>query len=235
MDEKEVKRALLNIYPRLFSEYGPQHWWPARTRFEVITGAILTQSAAWTNVEKAIENLKQAGALSPGTIRRMSQDKLAMLIHPCGYYNTKARKLKAFAGWLGEQYSDDLDRLFAQDIEELRRQLLNVYGIGEETADSIILYAGNKPIFVIDAYTRRIVNRLGLAPNINSYTALQRLFMANLPADTTLFNEYHALLVRLAKEVCRTSPLCRQCCLNPGRRTGSEPSEGNFPCRKIHK
>ena len=235
MDEKEVKRALLNIYPRLFSEYGPQHWWPARTRFEVITGAILTQSAAWTNVEKAIENLKQAGALSPGTIRRMSQDKLAMLIHPCGYYNTKARKLKAFAGWLGEYYYDNLDRLFDQATGELRHKLLDVYGIGEETADSILLYAGNKPVFVIDAYTRRIMSRLGLAPNVNSYTAFQRLFMANLPAEVQIFNEYHALLVRLAKEVCRKSPLCGQCCLNPGRKSGNEPSKGHFPCRKIHK
>ena len=235
MDDQEVKRNLLNIYQRLFAEYGPQHWWPAKTPFEVIVGAILTQSAAWTNVEKAIENLKKARALSPGAIRKMPQDELATLIHSCGYYNTKARKLKAFTGWLGERYSDDLDRLFAQDIGGLRRQLLNVYGIGEETADSIILYAGNKPIFVIDAYTRRIINRLGLAPNINSYTAFQGLFIANLPADAALFNEYHALLVRHAKEVCRARPLCRQCCLNTGRTTGSEPSNECFPCWGIHK
>ncbi|OGO18986.1 MAG: endonuclease [Chloroflexi bacterium RBG_16_50_11] len=228
MDDQKLKRVIGDIYERLFTRYGPQHWWPARTRFEVIVGAILTQSAAWKNVEKAIANLKQAGALSPDALRRMPQEKLAALIHSCGYYNVKARKLKAFAGWLGEQYKDNLDRLFAQETGELRRQLLDVYGIGEETADSIILYAGNKPIFVIDAYTRRIIGRLGITTHSNSYAAFQMLFTDNLPADTKLFNEYHALLVRLAKEVCRTRPLCQQCCLNPSSRA---LDGGQFPCQ----
>ncbi|MBN1692906.1 MAG: endonuclease [Dehalococcoidales bacterium] len=232
MDEKEVKRVLPDVYRRLFNKYGPQHWWPAEEPFEVITGAILTQSAAWTNVDKAIKNLKQAGALTPETIRRMPQEKLAALIHPCGYFNTKARKLKAFTGWLGKKYNDDLDRLFKQDIPELRQQLLGVYGIGEETADSIILYAGNKPVFVIDAYTRRIISRLGLAPQNNSYSAYQKLFTAHLPADVKLFNEYHALLVRLAKETCRTKPLCHECCLNQDKEPLSAPHRGYFPCRR---
>ncbi len=232
MDEKEIKRVLLDVYQRLFREYGPQHWWPAEEPFEVITGAILTQSAAWTNVDKAISNLKRAGALTPAAMRRTPQEKLAALIHSCGYFNAKARKLKAFADWLGAKYNDDLDRLFKQGIPEIRRQLLGVYGIGEETADSIILYAGYKPVFVIDAYTRRIISRLGLAPPNNRYSAYQTLFTANLPSDVKLFNEYHALLVRLAKEVCRTKPLCHKCCLNPEKKPSNDPHRGYFPCRK---
>ena len=231
MDEKVVRRALLDVYQRLYDEYGPQHWWPAEERFEVIIGAILTQSAAWTNVEKAVRNLKQAGTLTSIAMRLIPQEKLAGLIHSCGYYNTKARKLKAFADWLGENYSDDLDRLFKQDVPEIRKELLSVYGIGEETADSIILYAGYKPVFVIDAYTRRIINRLGLAPR-NKYSTYQTLFMVNLPNDVKLFNEYHALLVRLGKEVCRKQPLCHECCLNQEKETLSEPLNGYFPCRR---
>jgi endonuclease-3 related protein len=194
--------------------YGPQHWWPAQEPFEVIIGAILTQSAAWSNVEKAIANLKRAAALSPEALRHLSQAEVAALIYSCGYYNAKALKVKAFAYWLGEHYQDNLNQLFAGSPEHMRQQLLSVHGIGPETADSIILYAANKPIFVIDAYTRRIMSRLGLEPDSNSYTGYQELFMDNLPADVRLFNEYHALLVHLAKDVCRKCPLCRQCCLN---------------------
>ena len=193
--------------------YGPQNWWPAQEPFEVIIGAILTQSATWGNVEKAIANLRQAKALSPETLRQIPLPELATLIHSCGYYNAKALKLKSFAHWLMD-YDDNLDKLFATDTYHLRQQLLSIHGIGQETADSIILYAGNKPIFVVDAYTRRIINRIGLAPDRNSYAAYQALFMDNLPADTQLFNEYHALLVCLAKNVCRSRPLCSQCCLN---------------------
>ncbi|MCK4863417.1 MAG: endonuclease [Dehalococcoidales bacterium] len=227
MDGQTISEILRNIYQRLMDRYGPQHWWPAIEPFEVIVGAILTQSAAWTNVEKAITNLRTAGKLSPEGLRGLHDTELARLVYSCGYYNVKSRKLKAFACWLGEQYDDDLNRLFSLDIDQLRQQLLGIYGIGEETADSIILYAGNKPIFVIDAYTRRIMSRAGLAPDSNSYSAYQALFMANLPADTRLFNEYHALLVRLAKEVCRARPLCRNCCLNS---TGTDHSTGRFPC-----
>jgi len=194
--------------------YGPQSWWPALEPFEVIVGAILTQSAAWANVEKAINNLKVAGALSPEALRRLSLAEVAGLIHPSGYYNAKALKLKSFVHWLWENYNDDLDKLFAGSVDLLRQQLLAIHGVGEETADSIILYAANKPIFVIDAYTRRIVSRIGLTPHSNSYAAYQSLFMNNLPADVGLFNEYHALLVRLAKDVCRQQPLCPRCCLN---------------------
>ncbi|MDD5339056.1 MAG: endonuclease [Dehalococcoidales bacterium] len=163
MDRLKNSRILEDIYERLFARYGPQHWWPAETPFEVITGAILTQSAAWTNVEKAIKNLKQADALKPDALRNIPQDKLAKLIHACGYFNAKARKLKAFAEWFGEGYNDSLKRLFAVETNPLREKLLRVHGIGEETADSILLYAGNKPIFVIDAYTRRIMGRVAEA------------------------------------------------------------------------
>jgi len=178
-----------------------------------MVGAVLTQSAAWLNVEKAIANLKSAKALSPRALRQLSLPEIATLIHPCGYYNAKARKLQSLAQWLGEYYNDNLNKLFANTTDQLRQQLLSIHGIGQETADSIILYAANKPIFVIDAYTRRIINRVGLAPGSNGYTAYQALFMDNLPADVGLFNEYHALLVCLGKNVCRHRPLCRQCCL----------------------
>ena len=214
MDNQSISQALQNIYHQLINYYGPQHWWPAEEPFEVIVGAILTQSAAWGNVEKAISNLKTAKTLSPKVLRRLSLSELAGLIHPCGYYNAKALKLKSFAHWLGEHYNDNLGKLFANNTDYLRQELLSIHGIGQETADSIILYAANKPIFVIDAYTRRIINRIGLALDSNSYTAYQTLFMDNLPSDVELFNEYHALLVCLAKNVCRNRPLCRQCCLN---------------------
>jgi len=213
MDDRALSQALIDIYRRLFDRFGPQHWWPAEEPFEVIAGAILTQSAAWGNVEKAIANLKAAGALPPGKLRRLSLSRLARLVHPCGYYNAKALKLKSFAFWLGNHYGDDLDRLFASDTDGLRQQLLAVHGIGQETADSILLYAADKPVFVIDAYTRRIFSRIGLTPAKDSYAGYQAFFMDNLPADVKLFNEYHALLVRLGKEVCRRRPICSQCCL----------------------
>jgi endonuclease-3 related protein len=214
MGKETISRRLLEVYQQLMDCYGPQSWWPALEPFEVIVGAILTQSAAWANVEKAINNLKAAGALSPAALRRLPLAEVAGLIHPSGYYNAKALKLKAFVNWLWENYDDDLDKLFDGSVDLLRQQLLAVHGVGEETADSIILYAANKPVFVIDAYTRRIVSRIGLAPQHNSYAAYQSLFMSNLPADVRLFNEYHALLVHLAKDVCRKQPLCSRCRLN---------------------
>jgi len=208
-----VTGKLLEVYHRLFDRYGAQHWWPADSPFEVVIGAILTQSAAWSNVEKAIGNLKAADALSVEALRQIATEELARLVYPAGYYNAKARKIKAFVDWLGENFHGDLDKLFALDIRVLRRELLSVHGVGEETADSIILYAGHKPIFVVDAYTRRIMGRLGLAPDSSSYIAFQDLFMKNLPRDEALFNEYHALFVRHGKDVCRKSPGCEQCCL----------------------
>ena len=213
MDDQKIDRILLETYNRLYERYGPQHWWPAQESFEVIVGAILTQSTTWRNVEKAIANLKKAGAMSAEKLRELPEKKLAELIYPSGYYNVKARKLKAFALWLGEKYNDHLDQLFNQTLPDLREKLLGVYGIGEETADSIILYAAGKAVFVIDAYTRRIIDRLGLTPEGNAYNDYQLLFMDNLPADVNLYNEYHALLVHLGKDICRKRPLCQKCCL----------------------
>ena len=223
--------TLSHLYDTLYREYGPQRWWPAETPFEVVIGAILTQSTSWTNVEKAIANLKAAGKLSPASLRQLSVPELAHLIHPCGYYNVKARRLKVFVDFLGARCGDDLDQLFKGDISELRGQLLGIYGIGEETADSILLYAGGRPVFVIDAYTRRIIDRLGLAPADRTYAGYKKLFTANLPADVSLFNEYHALLVRHGKEVCRKQPLCERCCLGLKKRDRRGKTGGPYPCR----
>ena len=200
------------VYRRLYQRYGPQHWWPGESRFEVIIGAILTQSAAWGNVERALQNLKAAGVFSAPALRRIGQEELAHLIRPTVYFNVKARKVKAFVNHL-VRYDDDLDAFFGQETEELRRELLSIYGIGEETADDILLYAAYKPVFVIDAYTRRILGRLELRPHRSTYSGYQELFHRNLPPDTQLYNEYHALLDRHGVEVCRTRPLCAQCCL----------------------
>ncbi len=202
------------VYNRLLARYGQQRWWPAQSPFEMMAGAILTQSAAWGNVEKAIAGLKAAGALSPQALRRMKQAELAGIIYPSGYYNAKAKKLKALADWVGKYCGDDISRLTRGSTQDLHRQLLGVHGIGPETADSILLYAAGRPVFVIDAYTRRIVDRLGLSPDgRGSYDDYQRLFTASLPADAGLFNEYHALLVRLGKDACRRKPACSRCCL----------------------
>jgi endonuclease-3 related protein len=202
------------IYDRLLARYGRQCWWPAEFPFEVMVGAILTQSAAWGNVEKVIAGLKATEALSPPALRRMKQAELAGLIYPSGYYNAKAKKLKALADWVGKYCGDDISRLARGSTQDLRRQLLGVHGVGPETADSILLYAAGRPVFVIDAYTRRIIDRLGLSPDgRGSYDDYQRLFTASLPADAGLFNEYHALLVRLGKETCRRKPVCSRCCL----------------------
>lgn len=206
-----LTNTLLQIYERLFSHYGPQHWWPGGGPFEIMVGAILTQATAWINVEKALSNLKRAKSLSAKALRQISLDELAYLIRPCGYFNVKAAKLKSLATWL-EKFGDDLNKVFALDPHELRQELLSVYGIGEETADAIILYAAKKPVFVVDAYTCRILERLTIKPG-SGYKAIQNLFHQNLPLDEGLFNEFHALFVRHAKEVCRKKPLCPKCCL----------------------
>jgi endonuclease III related protein len=210
---KTHNRKLLDIYTLLLECYGPQHWWPAGDPFEVMVGAILTQSAAWTNVEKAIVNLKNAGVLNPVALRVISFPELAGLIHACGYYNMKTRKLRALAEWFGLRFDDNLNTMKNTEINLLRQQLLEVYGVGEETADSILLYACEKPIFVIDAYTRRIVDRLGFRMRSCQYAAYQSFFMENLAQDVRLYNEYHALLVAQGKNYCRKEPRCEKCCL----------------------
>ncbi|MBI4301223.1 MAG: hypothetical protein HY664_01280 [Chloroflexi bacterium] len=222
MTSPALDRRLKEIYHLLEEHYGPQHWWPAETPFEVIVGAILTQSAAWSNVEKAIVNLKAQVALTSATLRHLPSPELAQLIYPSGYYNAKAIKLKAFVDWLEANYGGDLDSLLSLEQTSLRQKLLSIHGIGAETADSIILYAAHKPIFVIDAYTRRILQRLGLKPNEENYASYQAFLMEHLPHDPTLFNEYHALLVRHGKDTCRRKPLCQQCCLLYLCPTGSQ-------------
>ncbi|MFH0847138.1 MAG: hypothetical protein V1894_03650 [Chloroflexota bacterium] len=213
MTEPATKERLELIYTNLLNHYGPQHWWPGEESFEVMVGAVLTQSCNWGNVVKAINNLKKSDALSPQALRQIGLEELSRLIRPSGYHNAKALKLKTLAAWLGERCHDNIERLANYDTEELRRMLLAIYGIGEETADSILLYALGKPVFVIDTYTRRILNRLGIKFKGDRYRDYQALFMAKLPHDTRLFNEYHALLVRLGKDVCRKEPACPKCCL----------------------
>jgi endonuclease-3 related protein len=209
-----ANERLLDVYDRLYAAYGPQHWWPGDSAFEVIVGAILTQSAAWTNVEKALNNLKVAGALSPEAIDELPQGELARLVRPSGYYNAKARKLKAFVTLLDRGYGGDFETMLTAPTEELREALLSTHGLGPETADSILLYAAGRPVFVIDAYTRRTFSRLGFAPERDTYDGWQGLFVESLPLSAPLFNEYHALIVRLGKGACRKQPLCRDCPLS---------------------
>jgi len=202
---------LLDVYGRLYAAYGPQRWWPGETPFEVIVGAVLTQAAAWTNVERAIANLKAAGALSPEGLARLDERHLARIVHPAGYFNAKARKLKAFVEMLRAEFGGDLERMLAAPVAELRPLLLATHGIGPETADAILLYAAGRPVFVIDAYTRRLFSRLAVAPDRDTYDAWQALFARNLEPDAALFNEYHALIVRHGKERCRRRPVCGGC------------------------
>ena len=213
-----------DVYGRLLDTYGPQHWWPGETAFEVIVGAILTQSAAWTNVEKALANLRAAGALSPGVLHGLDEGEIARLIRPSGYFNAKARKLKAFVEMLHERHGGDLDALLALPMGELRSLLLSTHGIGPETADSILLYAAGRPSFVVDAYTRRLFSRIGMKPAADTYQAWQRLFMEALPADAATFNEYHALIVAHGKGVCRKTPRCGECTLRELCGVGRAPT-----------
>ena len=199
------------IYAALLEAYGAQHWWPGASPFEVIVGAILTQRVTWSNVERAIASLKEAGLMNPASLAQAPLGRVASLIRPCLYYNAKAEKLRAFLDLLFERHGGNLTRLLALPIDSLRHELLCVRGIGEETADAIILYAAGKPSFVVDAYTRRIVARLGLVEERVRYNELRGFLMRSLPADVALYNEYHALLVRHGKERCRPRPGCTGC------------------------
>jgi endonuclease-3 related protein len=210
-DDRELAERLTAIFHRLASHFGPRHWWPAETPFEVCVGAILTQNTNWGNVEKAIAKLKRDGLLSPEAIRDMPGERLAEVIRPAGFFNVKSRRLKEFVAFLFDRYAGSLDRMFAGDWQSLREELLAVRGIGPETCDSILLYAGHKPTFVVDAYTRRVFSHLGLIAPQSSYEEMRAFFMAHLPADVALFNEYHALIVEQAKVYCRTSPRCPGC------------------------
>lgn len=210
------------IYRRLYQRYGPQGWWPGDGPLDVVIGAILAQAAAWSNVERAIRSLKDAGCWSLESIDHRPEPELAHIIRPSGYFNAKARKLKAFAGHVVRHHGGDLGSFLSQDTGQLRAELLSIYGIGPETADDILLYAAGRPSFVVDAYTRRILHRVGIGPTggKDSYYAYQALFHDNLPPDATLFNEYHALLDRHAKEACTKVPRCPGCCLREVCATG---------------
>ena len=209
-----LRKSLLEIYKILYREFGPQRWWPGETPFEVIVGAILTQNTAWTNVSKAIDNLKKESHLLPETLYSLPLPRLARLIRPSGYYNIKTKRLKEFLNFLFNEYNGSLEKMFKTDLSELREKLLKVNGIGPETADSILLYAGNYPIFVIDAYTKRILSRHNIITDGMDYHSLQRFFMDNLAEDADLYNEYHALIVKTAKDFCKKKPVCELCPLN---------------------
>lgn len=203
------------IYQRLYRAYGFQGWWPGDGPFDVVVGAILTQATAWTNVERAIDAMKQAGCWSIQAIHEVPVEELASVIRSSGYFNAKARKLKAFAEHVVEGYAGDLTAFLCQELNPLREELLAIYGIGPETADDILVYAAQKPSFVIDSYTRRIVQRVGLLAQDSgtSYQTYQDLFHKNLDKHVPLFNEYHALLDRHAKMTCVKVPRCSDCCL----------------------
>ncbi len=205
----------MEIHDRLLAHFGPQHWWPGDSPFEITVGAILTQNTSWTNVEKAIANLNAAGFLSFSGLSSLSLEVLAELIRPAGYFNIKALRLRNFLQMVELQYAGDFDRMLLEQTELLREKLLAVKGIGPETADSILLYAADRPVFVIDAYTQRILFRHSIIDEDADYYGLQTLFTDALPADHALFNEFHALLVRTGKEFCKkTKPLCNLCPLD---------------------
>jgi len=203
-------------YRLLLARHGPQHWWPGETPFEVMVGAVLTQNTAWTNVERAIASLKAADALNCAAILALADAELAALIRPAGYFNVKAGRLKALCRFLTERgVAERPQELSGQGgLAELRRELLAVHGVGEETADSILLYALGQPSFVVDAYTRRAFARLGLLTGAESYREVQQHFEHHLPRELALYNEYHALIVRLGKDHCRPKPRCTDCPLN---------------------
>jgi endonuclease-3 related protein len=211
-----VKEKIRKIFDLLYKHFGPQHWWPGETPFEIMVGAVLTQSTNWGNVEKAINNLKSAGFLDPGAIEEMSTDYLAHLIRPAGYFNQKAKKLKNLVHYLISSYQGDIERMRQEPLEKLRAELLSVRGIGKETADSILLYALEKPIFVVDTYTFRVLSRHRLIGEEAFYDEIQELFMNNLEPSVELFNEYHALFVAVCKTFCKKKkPLCDHCPLKP--------------------
>ncbi len=209
--QSSTGNKLMEMYNRMLNHFGPQHWWPGESELEMMAGAVLTQNTSWKNVEKAIGNLKGKGILNVEGIRNMPADMLAEEIRPAGYFNIKAGRLKNLINFIVERYSGDVDLLLEEKTEALREGLLSVKGVGAETADSILLYAARRPVFVIDAYTYRILNRHGLVEDQIDYYGLQSLFKDNLPEDEALFNEFHALIVRTGKDLCRGKPLCDSC------------------------
>ena len=210
-----LSERLSEIYELLLEAYGPQHWWPAESPLEVLVGAVLTQNTNWQGVEKAMASLKLHDLLNPHKLQAIPTEDLARLIKPAGYYNLKAHRLKNLIAFLTEAYSGDLETMGQAETDRLRKELLAVNGVGPETADSILLYALEKPVFVVDTYTYRVMSRHGLVGEEVSYDELQELFIQHLPVEVKLFNEYHALLVRVGKLHCRRQPYCQGCPLEP--------------------
>lgn len=206
-----LSKRLTEIYQTLFSFFGPQHWWPGETPFEVMVGAVLTQNTNWKNVERAITNLKGKNLLDPIKLNKLDLKELAEFIRPAGYYNIKAKRLKNLLLLINENFDGDLNRMFSLSTESLRELLLSVKGIGKETADSIILYAARKPIFVVDAYTYRVLSRHNIIPEESTYEEIQELFHTHLERKEHLYNEYHALIVKLCKTYCLKEPKCKDC------------------------
>ena len=206
---------VFEIYEILLEHFGPQGWWPGDTPFEVMVGAVLTQNTNWVNVSKAIDNLKREDLLSFEKLHDLPVELLAEKIKPAGYFNLKAARLKNLFNFIAREYNGSLEDMFAVDMYSLREEILTVKGIGPETADSILLYAGNKPVFVVDTYTHRIFSRHNIIAEEEGYYEIQEYFSMSLPDDVKLFNEYHALIVRLGKEFCKkNNPLCKSCPLD---------------------
>jgi len=210
--QEENSNLFLRVYDRLAAHYGPQNWWPGETPLEVMVGAVLTQNTNWTNVEKAIANLKEGDKLSFSALYEIDIELLAELIRPAGYYNIKARRLKNLFQMVADEYEGELSFLFEDSLDGARENLLRVKGVGPETADAILLYAAQKPTFVIDTYTHRVFSRHQLVEEDTDYYSLQQEFLDSLPEEVSLFNEYHALIVAVAKEFCKkTKPRCSNC------------------------
>ena len=204
-------KTLRGIYERLWAAYGPQHWWPAKTATEVVVGAILTQNTAWKNVARAIVNLRSARCLTWTALRDVADDRLAELIQPSGTYKVKTRRLKAFVDVLWNKHGGSLGTMLRGDLQDVRKRLLGIHGIGPETADAILLYAGTRPTFVVDAYTKRILRRHHVIDRKAGYETVRNLFQEAIPPDVTVYNEFHALLVALAKRHCRVRAVCEGC------------------------
>ncbi|KJU86324.1 HhH-GPD family protein [Candidatus Magnetobacterium bavaricum] len=200
--------TLMLIYDKLYAAFGAQRWWPGQTPFEIALGAILTQNTNWENVRKAISNLREADCLTVERLYDMPQEQLAQFLRPSGYFNVKTRRVMAFIGFLVKNYDGDIENMRPVNTSLLRQQLLSIHGIGPETADSILLYALDRPVFVIDTYTKRALSRHNVLDFKRSYDEFQQLFYDALPGDLQIYNEYHALLVKTGKLYCKPKPLC---------------------------